>query len=316
MAAVGGRRIGVARTPGGVAVATALSSRFGVGDSINHYADQAQDTDHASFGVFRAGVLRAVDGWDENLLVNEDVDLDHRILAEGHRIRFDPDMHIYWHVRESVTALARQYRRYGRGKAAMVRKNGRGAVRLRHLAPPFLVTALAGAVLCAVLGLWLLALLLCAPYAVAIAVATVTTLRTAAPIASPATTAPARSGDARTGVGVRRRPGPFRLAAAFMAMHLGWGLGFLEGMVLRRPRPVPAPSCRRKCVPRGPAMRPPRGEERHAESAGQASQEPLIGARPVAAAGGSRAVAARTSRTGRCVLCSGRAPMLRTRSAR
>jgi succinoglycan biosynthesis protein ExoA len=60
VAAVGGRRIGVAATASGVAAATALSSKFGVGDSINHYALTAQDTDHASFGVFRVDVLRAV----------------------------------------------------------------------------------------------------------------------------------------------------------------------------------------------------------------------------------------------------------------
>lgn len=242
VAAVGGRRIGVAVTDGGVAVAAALSSRFGVGDSINHYADVAQDTDHASFGVFRLDVLRSVGGWDEDLLVNEDVDIDHRILARGHRIRFDPDMHIYWHVRESVPALARQYRRYGRGKAAMVRKNGHRAVRLRHLAPPALVVILAAAAVTAVLGWWAFAAVLAGPYALALGVATVLTLRGGDRIQPP----PDRSADVgtaergsphsdadRTEDAVGRRPGPLRLAAAFMAMHLGWGLGFLEGLLLR-----------------------------------------------------------------------------------
>lgn len=252
VAAVGGKRIGVARTSAGVAVATALSSKFGVGDSINHYATEPQDTDHASFGVFRVSVLRPLGGWDENLLVNEDVDLDHRILAQGHRIRFDPDMCIYWHVRESVPALARQYRRYGRGKAAMVLKNGWGAVRIRHLAPPALVVALALAVVCAVLGWWPLAVLLSLPYALALIAAGVLTLRSDIRIEPPPDT---RSGGVRTGdptaadLGSRgisgpgpsagRRAGLPRLLGAFMAMHLGWGLGFLEG-VLFRLRPATA----------------------------------------------------------------------------
>jgi hypothetical protein len=260
VAAVGGRRIGVAVTPSGVAVATALSSRFGVGDSINHYADSAQDTDHASFGVFRVDVLRAVGGWDENLLVNEDVDIDHRILSAGHRIRFDPQMCIYWHVRESIPALARQYRRYGRGKAAMVRKNGRGAVRVRHLAPPALVVALAGAVGTTVAGLWPVGVILAAPYAAALAVATVATQRTAEPVHHPAPVAPHTAAvepvaaetvtagsqtltrlagthssesqapdttlsepSAQIGPAHDARPSSLRLVGAFMAMHLGWG---------------------------------------------------------------------------------------------
>lgn len=242
IAAVGGRRIGVARTRGGVAVAMALSSRFGVGDSINHYADQVQETDHASFGVFRTDVLRAVGGWDEALLVNEDVDLDHRILAAGHLIWFDPAMSIFWHVRESVTALARQYRRYGRGKAAMVIKNGRRAVRLRHLAPPVLVLGLGVGVLAAPFY-WPVTAAALTPYLLALTLATALTLRTASAIAEPPRSGDtrsdvtpsdaARSAGAPSGEPAARRPGPLRLAAAFAAMHLGWGLGFLEGLLLR-----------------------------------------------------------------------------------
>jgi len=331
VAAVGGRRIGVAASASGVAAATALSSKFGVGDSINHYALTAQDTDHASFGVFRVDVLRAVGGWDVNLPVNEDVDIDHRIMAAGHRIRFDPQMCIYWHVRESLPALGRQYRRYGRGKAAMVRKNGRSAVRVRHLAPPALVVGLAGAAVATAAGFWPVGLLLAGPYALAVAGATAATLRSGDPVPHPdgvaearhdragleqpapdlvstdlrdadrvtsdlrgadrwvaerqvaerqvaervtsdlhgvgrltplaglarpdagtptagdgvTRSAAARPGDVRdsvisveTGASApssagARRPDPLRLAAAFVAMHLGWGLGFLEGSLFR-----------------------------------------------------------------------------------
>lgn len=128
VAAVGGIRIARAVSATGQAIAGALSSPFGVGNSINHYATTAQDTDHASIGVYRTSVARAVGGWDENLLVNEDVDFDHRILLAGHRIRFDPGMRVYWRVRESLPAFARQYRRYGRGKAQMVRKDRKSVV--------------------------------------------------------------------------------------------------------------------------------------------------------------------------------------------
>ena len=227
VAAVGGRRFGIGEGSTGRAVAAALSSPFGVGNSINHYADAPQDTDHASFGVFRADVVRSIGGWDENLLVNEDVDLDHRILQQGHRIRFDPKMEIYWHVRRTVRDLGRQYRRYGRGKAAMVRKNGPSAVRPRHLAAPALVAWLILATLVGVLGHRRLAAAMAAPYVAALGAATTLTLRKAAKEAADPTAAPAPVAAAAEG-GVQ----PLPLVGAFGAMHLGWGLGFLEGYLL------------------------------------------------------------------------------------
>jgi succinoglycan biosynthesis protein ExoA len=212
VASVGGRRSGVAATATGRAIATALSSPFGVGNSINHYADEAQDTDHASFGVTRTAVARAVGGWDETLLVNEDVDFDHRILAGRHRIRFNPDMVILWQVRETLPDLARQYRRYGRGKAAMVRKNGPSAVRARHLAAPALVVGLGGAAIVGLSGRRRLPLAVVLPYLGGLAAVS---WRTAA----------------RQGPDSPRFEPP-QMAAALATMHVAWGLGFIEGMVL------------------------------------------------------------------------------------
>lgn len=223
VAAVGGRRFGVGEGPTGQAVAAALSSPFGVGNSINHYADTAQDTDHASFGVFRTEVVRSIGGWDQNLLVNEDVDLDHRILAQGHRIRFDPKMEIYWQVRRTVRDLGRQYRRYGRGKAAMVRKNGRSAVRARHLAAPALVVWLAGAALLVLAGRRRTGMVLAAPYGAALLAATAKTMQKGYEHVGPTEQA-----------GSREQVRPLPLLGAFAAMHLGWGLGFLEGYLLGR----------------------------------------------------------------------------------
>ncbi|WP_168583420.1 glycosyltransferase family 2 protein [Gephyromycinifex aptenodytis] len=212
LAAVGGIREGVGRTPTGRAVALALSSPFGVGDSVNHFGTEFCLTDHASFGVYRAEVARAVNGWDENLLVNEDVDFDHRILGLGHHIAFDPAMHIYWHVRESVPDLFRQYRRYGRGKAGMVRKNGRAAIRARHLAAPVAVVGTAALALGSV-KFPRLAAAAYSPYLFGVGAATAKAVREDT------------SGER---LNVAALPG------AFAAMHYGWGLGFLEGILLGR----------------------------------------------------------------------------------
>ncbi|MBK6761938.1 MAG: glycosyltransferase [Micrococcales bacterium] len=211
LAAVGGRRLTEASTPVGRTIGLALSSPFGVGDSINHYAMQAQRTDHASFGVYRTDVARAVGGWDENLPANEDVDFDFRILDQGFEILYEPAMEIHWQVRETLPDLAHQYRRYGRGKGAMVRKNGPSAVRLRHLAPPALVADLGLAGVAALIGRPRVALSLTAPYAAVLAYATVRTRATAH----------------RADASVAAFP------AALATMHLSWGLGFLEGLAGR-----------------------------------------------------------------------------------
>lgn len=215
VAAVGGIRIGVAATPAGRAIAAALSSRFGVGGSVNHYGTRPQDSDHASFGVYRKDLLAAVEGWDERLPVNEDVDIDHRLLGLGYRIRFDPQMQIFWQVRESLRDFGRQYRRYGRGKAGMVRKNGASAVRGRHLVAPALVTALGAGAALAVAGHPLPLVCVTAAYACGVVGA--------------AASVRGRS---------HREPHPVdvrALAASFVVMHLTWGLGFLEGMVGLQP---------------------------------------------------------------------------------
>lgn len=209
VASVGGIRIGVANTPIGLAVAAALSSRFGVGGSVNHYGTVAQDTDHSSFGIYRRSVLQQVQGWDESLAVNEDVDLDHRILQRGYRIRFDPGMEIYWHVRETYGDFARQYRRYGRGKALMVRKNGLTAVRPRHLAAPALLVWLGAAAGLAAAGRPGKATLLLGTYGAVICAG------------------------ARDATRDRPEISRTRVAAALATMHTAWGLGFWEGMLFK-----------------------------------------------------------------------------------
>jgi hypothetical protein len=95
----------------------------------------------------------------------------------------------------------------------MVVKNGRGAVRLRHLAAPALVGTLGLAAASALLGRPRSAAALAAPYTAALLAATALTVR-----------------DSENGGGVE----PVALTSAFATMHLTWGIGFLEGLLLNR----------------------------------------------------------------------------------
>jgi succinoglycan biosynthesis protein ExoA len=214
---VGGRKDGTAATPTGRAIAAALGSRAGVGNSAYHHATRPQETDHVPFGAYPVDLLRELGGWNEDLVANEDFELDYRIRLHGKSLLLDPAVRIRWRSRESFRALGSQYLRYGRGKADVVRAHP-NSVRIRHLAPPLLVAGIAP---------WL-ALLFLAPWAATLIAAAYLTLVFAAAIAA-----------APKAGGLRFAPS---VATATMTMHVSWGLGFWDGMLrpLRRTRTATA----------------------------------------------------------------------------
>jgi succinoglycan biosynthesis protein ExoA len=203
---VGGRKDAVASTRMGKAIATALGSRAGVGNSAYHYAQTPREVDHVPFGVYPVALLRDLGGWDERLEANEDFELDHRLRGQGYALLLDPSVRISWRCRETLGGLFQQYRRYGRGKADVAKLHP-GSLKARHLAAPALVAAaVPWAVLVAAqpsLGLGLAAL-----YPAFLLVS--------------GTTLAVRAGDPASGL---------RIAAAVGTMHVAWGLGFWSGVL-------------------------------------------------------------------------------------
>jgi succinoglycan biosynthesis protein ExoA len=197
---VGGRKDGVGTTPAGRAIAAALGSRFGVGGSLYHYGSTEQPVDHIPFGAYPTELLRRLGGWDERLVANEDFEFDYRLRRSGAVLLFDPRLRISWKSRQTIRSLYQQYRRYGAGKLDVARLHP-ASLRLRHLVPPLLVPYLATA---AVVGARRPRLggALLAPYAAALSVASIGTART---LEDPASRA--------------------YVPAAFLAMHVGWGVG-------------------------------------------------------------------------------------------
>jgi hypothetical protein len=192
-----------------------MSSRFGVGNSTYHYGEQVRTVEHIPFGAYPVEVARRLGGWNEKLAVNQDFELDYRIRATGGLLLFDPELVIRWHCRQSIPDLYRQYRRYGRGKAVVGRLHP-ASLRVRHFMAPALTATVATALVTGsrhpLRGAAMLT-----PYAVALTAASVGTAR-----------------------GLRSRQERMWVAPAFAAMHLGWGIGFWEGvarMVLPDGRP-------------------------------------------------------------------------------
>ena len=208
-AGVGGRKDAVGTTPQGKAIAVALSSAFGVGNSVYHYGTELQTVDHIPFGSYRTDLLKEIGGWDEELVANEDYELDYRLRMAGHELLFDPDISIAWECRQSLLELWKQYRRYGKGKADVADLHPE-SLALRHLAAPALV------------ALWFVALLpgpakrrrkllAFGPYAAALALAT------------------RKSKDS-----LSSDAAGYALPAAFAAMHISWGLGFWEQVIANK----------------------------------------------------------------------------------
>jgi glycosyltransferase involved in cell wall biosynthesis len=197
---VGGRKDGTGTTPAGRAIAAALGSRFGVGGSLYHHGTTERTVDHIPFGSYPTELVRRLGGWDERLVANEDFEFDHRLRQSGAELLFDPRLSISWQSRQTVRALYLQYRRYGKGKLDVARLHP-GSLRPRHLLPPLLVPYLlvAGAV---ALRKPRVGAALAAPYLAGLSVASVVTAR--------------RLDD--------RRAAPY-VPAAFLAMHVGWGIG-------------------------------------------------------------------------------------------
>ncbi len=202
---VGGRKDGVGRTPAGRAIAVAMSSRLGVGNSTYHFGTSVQEVDHLPFGAYPVELLRELGGWDENLVANEDFELDYRIRRSGRALLFDPDLVIAWHCRQSIPDLFRQYQRYGRGKVdvAALHPDSLGP---RHVAPPLFIGYLA----------------------MALAVSTRRPGRAAAMLAPYVAVLAAES--VRLAPRLDHVSEQIRVPAAITAMHVGWGLGFWSGV--------------------------------------------------------------------------------------
>lgn len=198
---VGGRKDGRGDCAAGRAIAAAMQSRFGVGNSTYHHGTVERLVDHVPFGAYPVSVARSVGGWDERLRANEDYEFDYRVRQSGRSLLFDPALVIDWQSRQSVPDLARQYYRYGRGKVDVAALHPR-SMRVRHALPPAFAVYLAAAGLVATRRPRTAAIML-APYAAALAVASTNTARR-----------------------LETREERLDVPLAFLAMHVCWGVGF------------------------------------------------------------------------------------------
>lgn len=141
--AAGGRMIPVSDHPLGRAVASAMASRWAVGPARYRHQDHPSLVDTVYLGAFRKADFERLGGYRDLPGVAEDADLYFRWRKQGATVLLDPSIRSDYRPRTSWRALARQYFRYGWGKADMLYAN-RVLPSLRPLAPLGLVVGLIG----------------------------------------------------------------------------------------------------------------------------------------------------------------------------
>jgi succinoglycan biosynthesis protein ExoA len=205
---VGGAQRAKAKTPFQRALCAALASPLGVGGARYRSADAEGFVDTVFLGAFRRKVFEAIGLWDPGAITNEDAELNQRILDSGGQIYLSRDICVHYYPRDSFKTLAKQYFKYGRGRARTLLKLGRFPS-VRPLVP-FLMVSGATALL-ATPPLW--------------------------PLVPPAFAAYALATGAEA-VRVAKEPSLVPLVwAIFPVLHLSHGLGFAAGLVryLRSP---------------------------------------------------------------------------------
>jgi cellulose synthase/poly-beta-1,6-N-acetylglucosamine synthase-like glycosyltransferase len=117
-------------------VAAALESPLGIGGSPYRRPDAHGFVESVWPGAFRRSVFERVGLFDPRALTNEDAELNQRITDAGGRVYLSRDIVAHYYPRETPRALARQYFRYGQGRARTLLKHGK--LRAWRPALPFL----------------------------------------------------------------------------------------------------------------------------------------------------------------------------------
>ncbi len=120
-------------------IAAAMASRVGGGPARFHGAGEAGPTDTVYLGAYFVATARAVGGYAP-VATNEDAEFAHRMAARG-GVWFDPAIRSTYVPRTDMVALARQYYRYGLGRARTVRRHP-SSLAPRQLAAPLLLVGL------------------------------------------------------------------------------------------------------------------------------------------------------------------------------
>lgn len=120
------------------ALCAALESKLAVGNSSYRNLGAEGWVESVFPGAFPRGVFDVVGGFDPNAITNEDAELNQRIHAAGGRVYLSQKIVVHYYPRDSYRGLAKQYFKYGQGRARTILKHG-GLPSVRPMLPFFVV---------------------------------------------------------------------------------------------------------------------------------------------------------------------------------
>lgn len=186
------------------ALCAALDSPLGVGGASYRSPEKEGFVDTVFLGAFRRRVFETVGMYDPGAITNEDAELNQRLIDAGGKVYLSPEIEVYYYPRDSFSSLAKQYFKYGRGRARTLLKH-RKFLSVRP-AIPFLTTTV-GALLLVIPPLHGVATVAFGTYAAATAIEAVRVGRKAGAPAIPI------------------------VWAIFPVLHASHGAGFAAGLV-------------------------------------------------------------------------------------
>jgi len=244
-----------ALTPFRTAVSAARMSWLGHNPDSAIFDAEPRFVDADNVAVaYRREVFDRVGLFDESFDACEDVDFNTRVRRAGLTCYFTPTLSVDYQPRQSLTAVAFQMMRYGRGRARLARKD-RGTVTKASLVPPLSLLGLVIAIVASVFW-WPMALATLAAVAAYAAIVTGETLRLAAKHTPAPVTAQKfriiddeemlvpddrRAEDVKAKGTMRSRVGLLvRLPLVFPAIHFGFACGYLRELAWGAPlKPAP-----------------------------------------------------------------------------
>ena len=186
----------------------AYHSFFSVGGARFHDVDYEGEVDTVVYGCWRREVFDRIGRFDTALVRNQDDEFNLRLKRAGGRIWQNPNIRSWYFPRARLRDLFKQYRQYGYWKVSVIRKHRRPGA-WRHLVPGALLIAAGLSIMVALF--W--------PPAIWVLVAAVGFYLLTSVTVS---------------MVVCRHHSHWRylpiMPLVFASYHLGYGIGFLEGL--------------------------------------------------------------------------------------
>lgn len=196
----------VAGTTAGRAVAAAMTSPFGVGNSLFRTGvNEPRLVDTVPFPAYRRAIMERAGPYDEEQVRNQDDEYNYRLRKLGAKILLSPELESEYYSRSNFRALFRQYYQYGYWKVRVLQKHP-AQMQIRQFVPGVFVASIVAAAVMIPWSAIPIAVIGGSYLLVNVGASTVAGVRTALP----------------------RIP---LIAAAFATLHIAYGMGFVWGLI-------------------------------------------------------------------------------------